>query len=127
MPVNSWCDTDRWNWRQYARAGCDDGTCEDDRTNRKRIAAICPLVSLSADVSRLGAEVSGAYTATLRSLLDDVARRIPSAGDARARALAAVALCVGGVVLAHAVDDEQLAEDLLDACRARATAEVEGR
>ena len=98
-----------------------------DRTNRKRIAAICPLVSLSADVSRLGAEVSGAYTATLRSLLDDVARRIPSAGDARARALAAVALCVGGVVLAHAVDDEQLAEDLLDACRARATAEVEGR
>jgi AcrR family transcriptional regulator len=98
-----------------------------DRANHKCIAGICPLVSLSADVSRAGAEVSAAYTSTLRRMVDDVARRIPSAGDAQARALAAVALCVGGVVLAHAVDDEQLADALLDACHARAMAEVEGR
>ena len=98
-----------------------------DRGNRKRVAALCQLVSLSADVGRSGGEVSAAYTATLRGMIDDVARRIPSAADARARALAAVALCVGGAVLADAVDDEQLAAALLDACRERALAEVEGR
>lgn len=96
--------------------------------NHKRIPALCPLVSLSADVARCGEEASAAYTATLRRMVAEIARRIPGEpADAEGRALAAVALCVGGVVLAHAVSDEQLADALLSACRARALAEVEAR
>lgn len=99
-----------------------------ESANRKRIPALCPLVSLSADVARCGEEASAAYTVTLRSMVAEIARRIP--GDpaaAEERALAAVALCVGGVVLAQALSDEQLADALLNACRARALAEAEGR
>ena len=96
--------------------------------NRDRMAAICPLVSLSSDVARSGAEASTAYTDTLRALVAELEQRIPAApADARARALAAVALCVGGVVLAQAVNDESLAEDILAACRTRALNEVEAR
>ena len=98
-----------------------------DSANRERIPALCPLVSLSPDVGRCGEEVSAAYTATLRSMVAEIARRIPrQPADAEERALAAVALCVGGVVLAQAMSDEQLANTLLSACRTRALAEVEG-
>jgi AcrR family transcriptional regulator len=94
--------------------------------NRRRIAALCPLVSLSADVARAGHEASSAYTETVRALVEEIARRIPGApGEARSRALAAVALCVGGVVLADALDDEVLADALLATCRERAVAEID--
>lgn len=98
-----------------------------DGGNRKRIPDLCPLVSLSADVGRAGEAASAAYTAALRGMIDGLARSIDAApADAQARALTTVALCVGGVVLAQAVDDQQFAGALLEACRARALAEVEG-
>jgi len=99
-----------------------------DARNRTRMPAMCPLISLSADVARVGDAAGAAYTATLRDLVAEISRRIPGEPpDALARALAAVALCVGGVVLAHAVNDEQLADALLAACRTRVVAELEAR
>ena len=60
-------------------------------------------------------------------MVDEIARRIPGApAEARTRALAAVALCVGGVALAQAVNDEPLADAVLETCRTRALDEVEG-
>jgi TetR/AcrR family transcriptional regulator, transcriptional repressor for nem operon len=98
-----------------------------DSANRKHVPSMCSLVSLSADVARGGEEASAAYTAALRDLIAALAERIPAtAPEARARACAAVALCVGGAVLAQAVSDDALAEPLLEACRARALAEIEG-
>jgi AcrR family transcriptional regulator len=96
-----------------------------DSANRTRIPSLCPFVSLSADVARCGEQASVAYTETLRALVAEVARRIP-AHDAQPRALAALVLCVGGVLLAQSVNDERLAADLLSKCRARALAELEG-
>jgi len=97
-----------------------------DVGNRKRMPMVCPLISLSSDVSRADEAASAAYTATLRDLVGAIARRVPgNPADANARALAAMALCVGGVVLAQAVDDEELAGALLEACRARVLAELE--
>jgi AcrR family transcriptional regulator len=99
-----------------------------DGRNRKRIPTLCPLVSLSPDVARAGDAAGAAYTATLQDVVAEIARRIPGdPADASARALAAVALCVGGVVLAQAVSDEQLADALLAACRTRVLAELEAR
>ena len=97
-----------------------------DSANRRHISAICPLVSLSADVGRGGEDASAAYTAALRGLIGEIARRIPAdPTEAHARAAAAVALCVGGALLAQAVSDEDLAQSLLEACSARARDEIE--
>jgi TetR/AcrR family transcriptional regulator, transcriptional repressor for nem operon len=94
--------------------------------DRRQVASRCPLVSLSADVARVGGEASTAYATTLASLVDEIARCIAGAPDeARSRATAALALCVGGMVLAHALDDEPLAGALLAICRERALDEVE--
>src|SRR4030095_1713408 len=81
--------------------------------DRALVTSLCPLVSLSVDVARGDAQASAAYTETLRDLVGEIARRIPApAEDARQRALAAVALCVGAAVLGHAVNDERLAAEL---------------
>jgi len=97
-----------------------------DPGTRTQALARCPLVSLSTDVARVGAEASAAYTATVRALLAEIERRVANGGaDARGRALAALALCVGGAVLAQAIDDESLAGALLAACRERTAVELE--
>jgi len=96
-----------------------------DSSRRRHVSSICSLVSLSAEVARGGDDASAAYTAALRDLIAEIARRIPAApAEAHARACAAVALCVGGVVLAQAVSDDALATPLLEACRARALVEI---
>jgi AcrR family transcriptional regulator len=97
-----------------------------DGANRRQLASRCSLVSLSADVARLEDAASAAYTDTLHRFVADVARCISApALEARARALAAVALCVGGAVLAHAVNDDQLATEVINTCRTRAASELE--
>ena len=93
--------------------------------DRARVAASCPLVSLSPDVARASDGARAAYTARVHELVTELARCIPGdADDARVRALAILALCIGGAAMAHAVSDEPLAAALLDACRARALATV---
>jgi len=95
-------------------------------TSGALVTSLCPLVSLSVDVARGDAQASAAYTATLRDLVGEIARRIPAPPeDARQRALAAVALCVGAAVLGHAVNDERLAVELSSTCRERALNELE--
>jgi TetR/AcrR family transcriptional regulator, transcriptional repressor for nem operon len=94
--------------------------------DRALVTSLCPLVSLSVDVARGDAQASAAYTETLRDLVGEIARRIPAPPeDARQRALAAVALCVGAAVLGHAVSDERLAAELSSTCRERALNELE--
>jgi AcrR family transcriptional regulator len=116
--------------RQSARSGAASGARalvefylgDGDRAH---VAASCPLVSLSPDVARSSEDARAAYTATLQQMLTELAQCIAGDGaGARARALAALALCVGGVVMARAVSDEQLAAELVEVCRARAFAEV---
>jgi TetR/AcrR family transcriptional repressor of nem operon len=93
--------------------------------DRARVAASCPLVSLSPDVARSSDDARAAYTARVQELVADLARDIPGeASDARVRALAILALCVGGVAMAHAISDERLAAALVDACRVRALATI---
>ena len=93
--------------------------------DRARVAASCPLVSLSPDVARASDGARAAYTARVHELVTELARCIPGdADDVRVRALAILALCIGGAAMAHAVSDEPLAAALLDACRARALAMV---
>jgi TetR/AcrR family transcriptional regulator, transcriptional repressor for nem operon len=79
----------------------------------------CPLIGLPSDVSRSGDDVKAAYREVLQRLLKLLQADLDPP-QARERALAMVALCVGGMVAARSVDDPALADDLRRAAHRQA-------
>src|SRR5262249_52009374 len=79
----------------------------------------CPLIGLSSDVARSSQTVKAAYREVVESMI-----RLFEANSygpkAREKALALIALCVGGMVLARGLDDEDLADDIRNAARKQA-------
>jgi TetR/AcrR family transcriptional repressor of nem operon len=71
----------------------------------------CPLVALPSDVARASHEVKSAYGEVLQKLVDIFEADLDTP-DKRERALALVALCVGGIVAARCVDNPTLADNL---------------
>ena len=88
--------------------------------NRERVGRGCDLAALSVDVARSGKRARRHHTQKLRALVAEFERGLADADSPDPRALVAVALCVGGLTLARALEDEDLAEALLDACQAAA-------
>ena len=76
----------------------------------------CPLVALPSDVARAGKAVKAAFRQVLDRLVEIFAANLAEP-EARQRALALVALCVGAMVVARAVDDPKLADEFRDAAR----------
>jgi AcrR family transcriptional regulator len=73
----------------------------------------CPMIALPSDVARGNPAVKEAFRQVLDMMVGAFAENLPPDGGApRERALALVALVVGGMVLARAVDDKDLADDL---------------
>ena len=70
----------------------------------------CPLLGMASDVVRSGAAVRSAYREVAEMLVRVFEAQLGEP-QARERALALVALCVGGMVLARGVDDPGLADD----------------
>jgi TetR/AcrR family transcriptional repressor of nem operon len=89
------------------------------RAHRDAPGAGCPLSSISADVARAPAVVRRAYGDELRKMIESMETGLDHAegDDADARAVGTLALCVGGLLLARAVDDRALSDDILQACR----------
>lgn len=88
--------------------------------NRPRVARGCTIVSNAADLARAPAKTRRAFTRAFRVLCDELrglVRDRESERERERRALAAIATCTGGVVLARALADETLVEALLGACR----------
>jgi TetR/AcrR family transcriptional regulator, transcriptional repressor for nem operon len=85
--------------------------------HRDRCGQSCAIPALSADVSRRTGPVRRVYTAGFERLVEIISRVIPIPGrkDRRAPALAAMATLVGAVVLARAVDDPALSDEILAA------------
>jgi TetR/AcrR family transcriptional repressor of nem operon len=89
----------------------------------------CPLVALPSDVARGGKAVKAAFRQVLDKMVQIFASNLiepeaPPSLAARAadgqpsqRALALVAMCVGAMVVARAVDDPRLGERFRDAAR----------
>jgi AcrR family transcriptional regulator len=75
----------------------------------------CLLPALSADIARADAATRERYADGLGNVAAVLAQP-----DERERALATLALCAGGILLARAVPAGALAEAILSACRARA-------
>jgi TetR/AcrR family transcriptional regulator, transcriptional repressor for nem operon len=84
----------------------------------------CPLAALCCDVSRQSEGVRGRFTAGVRGMIARLSRRIGSGLKPRQRdeaALATIASLVGALVLARAVNDPKLSDDILRATRKRLT------
>jgi TetR/AcrR family transcriptional regulator, transcriptional repressor for nem operon len=87
----------------------------------------CFVPSLAADVSRAGAVPRRHFERRLRGFFEVVAAQAgATTGPERERALGAIALCVGGLLLSRVVVDRKLSDEILSACRASAKQLLEG-
>ena len=81
----------------------------------------CIYAALAADVARQNSPaLRRTFTAGLRPLIDMLVRIIPGRSRAarRQRALACLSAMVGALILARAVDDARLSDEILAAARA---------
>jgi TetR/AcrR family transcriptional regulator, transcriptional repressor for nem operon len=88
--------------------------------HRDRPGHGCPLAALVCEMPRQGASVRATFTAGLRGLVEKLSGRMDAGLKRRQRdekALAAVASLIGALVLARAVDDPKLSDDILRATR----------
>jgi TetR/AcrR family transcriptional repressor of nem operon len=96
-----------------------------DPANRDKIARGCTLATLTDEVPRRDRAAQRAYAEHVEQLVRAFEAHVPEdVPDRRARALEAVALCVGGIGLARGVGDGALARELLAVCRERASAAI---
>jgi TetR/AcrR family transcriptional repressor of nem operon len=77
----------------------------------------CPTVTLPSDVARGGKAVKAAFREVVDMMVRIFAANLPEP-EAQQHALAFVAMCVGGMVVARAVDDPNLGDDFRNAVRA---------
>jgi TetR/AcrR family transcriptional regulator, transcriptional repressor for nem operon len=89
-------------------------------THRDNPGTGCVLAALGPDVSRQGPPVRSAVTDYVRSTVDLLTKLVPGKFKAarRQKAISTYATLVGAMVLARAVDDRALSQEILDAGRA---------
>ena len=79
----------------------------------------CPLIGLPNDLSRSDQSVREAQEAALRMMIETFERGMTaSAQPARQCAIALTSLCIGGMVIARAIEDQSLADELREATMA---------
>lgn len=95
----------------------------------------CPMVALPGDVTRSGAQTRRAFETVFKAMVSVLERSLHDSGRRASRnkgdrardptrnkarghqvAQATAALCVGGMVVARALESRELADDLRDAC-----------
>ncbi len=91
------------------------------------LAESCALQSLTGEVARADDAVRAEYERQFRRVIDAVAAGLEpdSDDDGRGRAIALLAILVGGVSMARAVKDASLAEEVADSVRRAAISMVE--
>ena len=89
------------------------------RTHRDDLPSGCAMTSLSPEVVRAGAAIHAAYEAKMVRIADLVADGLEGGTpeDRRARAWALIAMLVGGLTVARAVESEDLADGIAAAVR----------
>lgn len=111
-----------------ARAALAPGTCVEDiiaayldAGHRDGVADGCPMAALTAEMARAQGPARAAYTRNIAGFRDAFAKRLPAGLEGREeRALALVVQCIGGLMLARAVADPALSDQILEAARAAA-------
>jgi AcrR family transcriptional regulator len=79
----------------------------------------CPLLTAASEVARSGTAVKAAYREVAEKAVGILEAHFDEP-EGRERALAVLALCVGGMVLARGVDDPSLADAFRDAAHKHA-------
>ena len=88
------------------------------RAHRDTVADGCPLPTLTPDVARRSDATRECYEQQFLHYVNVIEELLPDGSDStRERALAVVAQCVGGLMLARAVKDEKLSDQILKSCR----------
>jgi TetR/AcrR family transcriptional repressor of nem operon len=112
-------------WNQKVADAPDqplEALCKEYLSPRKRDEAKrgCCFAVLGADAARQGKPVRAAFAAGLKPLIDILMKSVPGASKAarRRKALAAMSQLVGAMVLARAVDDPALSDEILAAAKA---------
>jgi TetR/AcrR family transcriptional regulator, transcriptional repressor for nem operon len=81
----------------------------------------CPMPSLTAEVRRNGNPVRNVFERRLSELVETIAQEVNSTEPDRARAISAIALSVGGLMLARGVKNADLSNEILASCRTMLT------
>jgi TetR/AcrR family transcriptional regulator, transcriptional repressor for nem operon len=77
----------------------------------------CPMVALPTDVARSGVSARTAFETVFRSMVSVLERSVRLNGiHRRTTAQATAAMCIGGMVIARAVVNRKVADDLRKAC-----------
>jgi len=75
----------------------------------------CPMVALPSDVARSGASAKRAFENVFKAMVSTLEVGLKGEGTPRTMAQAIAALCVGGMVLARAINDRRVADELRNA------------
>ncbi len=88
--------------------------------HRDNAADGCPTAGLAADIRHQTAAARVAMTEGLRSQIDRISEALPavSAADRRRAAIGSWAAMVGAVIIARAIDDPALSDEVLEQTRA---------
>ena len=77
----------------------------------------CPVAALAGEIARLGGKSRAVMEHHLRRMFSTVAQQLDPASPDQSRAVTVVATCLGGLMLARAVNDGNLSDEILKACR----------
>jgi len=87
------------------------------RQHLENVENSCPMVALPTDVARSNPRARQAFEQVFKAMVSALERGLIHNGQPRrTTAHAMAALCVGGMVVARAVADRRLADNLRDAC-----------
>lgn len=95
--------------------------------NRKAVGTGCVLTTLTPDVIRVGDSAGKAFRKTVESLIQEFQRGLEGVEEDDERALVAVALCVGGLLLSRGMDGSPLADRISRACQKAVARELAAR
>jgi len=86
------------------------------RQHVENVENSCPMVALPCDVARAGGSAKRAYETAFTAMVDFLQRDVQgNRAKTRRGALAIAALCVGGMVVARAISQRKLADELREA------------
>lgn len=78
----------------------------------------CPMVALPSDVSRAGKTAKRAFNSVFQAMVAALERSMPKNRSSANKANAIAAICVGGMVVARAIEEGKAADQLRDDCMA---------
>jgi AcrR family transcriptional regulator len=93
------------------------------RQHFENVEESCPMVALPTDVARAGASAKAAFETVFRAMVSALERSTTvDRRHRRARAQAIAALCIGGMVVARALANRKVADELREGCMLTALA-----